>query len=120
MARPKAAKPVPAACVGARTSFQMPDGPCNAPSGKPWNLTAATDAQAEVGLLQADAIGLSGQTSEGAVFVRARNAVRRIGQVLGPGLTTGAADDDPSGIATYSQAGAQFGYQLTWTVFLTL
>ena len=40
--------------------------------------------------------------------------------VLGPGLTTGAADDDPSGIATYSQAGAQFGFALTWTVFLTL
>jgi NRAMP (natural resistance-associated macrophage protein)-like metal ion transporter len=38
---------------------------------------------------------------------------------LGPGLITGAADDDPSGIATYSQAGAQFGYQLLWTLFLT-
>jgi Mn2+/Fe2+ NRAMP family transporter len=34
-------------------------------------------------------------------------------------LVTGAADDDPSGIATYSQAGAQFGYGLLWTVFLT-
>ncbi len=34
---------------------------------------------------------------------------------LGPGLTTGAADDDPSGIATYSQAGAQYGFQLLWT-----
>jgi Mn2+/Fe2+ NRAMP family transporter len=32
--------------------------------------------------------------------------------VLGPGLITGASDDDPSGIATYSQAGAQFGYSL--------
>jgi NRAMP (natural resistance-associated macrophage protein)-like metal ion transporter len=40
--------------------------------------------------------------------------------VLGPGLVTGASDDDPSGIATYSQAGAQFGYALTWTMFLTL
>src|SRR4051812_9147099 len=38
---------------------------------------------------------------------------------LGPGLITGAADDDPSGIATYSQAGAQFGYALLWIVFLT-
>ncbi len=38
---------------------------------------------------------------------------------LGPGLITGAADDDPSGIATYSQAGAQFGYALGWTMFLT-
>lgn len=39
--------------------------------------------------------------------------------LLGPGLITGAADDDPSGIATYSQAGAQFGFGLLWTVFLT-
>ncbi|HEY4067181.1 MAG TPA: divalent metal cation transporter [Burkholderiaceae bacterium] len=38
---------------------------------------------------------------------------------LGPGLITGAADDDPSGIATYTQAGAQFGYGLGWTVLLT-
>jgi Mn2+/Fe2+ NRAMP family transporter len=39
--------------------------------------------------------------------------------VLGPGLITGASDDDPSGIATYSQAGAQFGYQLGWTLLIT-
>jgi NRAMP (natural resistance-associated macrophage protein)-like metal ion transporter len=38
---------------------------------------------------------------------------------LGPGLITGAADDDPSGIATYSQAGAQFGFTMLWTVLLT-
>jgi NRAMP (natural resistance-associated macrophage protein)-like metal ion transporter len=38
---------------------------------------------------------------------------------LGPGLITGAADDDPSGIATYSQGGAQFGYQIAWTVLVT-
>ncbi len=38
---------------------------------------------------------------------------------LGPGLITGAADDDPSGIATYSQAGAQFGYGLLWSVLFT-
>ncbi|HEV7575069.1 MAG TPA: divalent metal cation transporter [Caldimonas sp.] len=38
---------------------------------------------------------------------------------LGPGLITGAADDDPSGIATYSQAGAQFRFALVWTLFLT-
>ena len=38
---------------------------------------------------------------------------------LGPGLITGAADDDPSGIATYSQAGAQFGFGLLWTMLLT-
>jgi NRAMP (natural resistance-associated macrophage protein)-like metal ion transporter len=38
---------------------------------------------------------------------------------LGAGLVTGAADDDPSGIATYSRAGAKFGYELGWTVVLT-
>ncbi|MEJ0074384.1 MAG: divalent metal cation transporter [Alphaproteobacteria bacterium] len=48
------------------------------------------------------------------------NGVRRFWSALGPGLVTGAADDDPSGIATYSQAGAQFGFALTWTMFLTL
>ena len=40
-------------------------------------------------------------------------------RVVGPGLITGASDDDPSGIATYSQAGAQFGYGLGWTMILT-
>ncbi|MFA6190307.1 MAG: Nramp family divalent metal transporter [Candidatus Staskawiczbacteria bacterium] len=39
--------------------------------------------------------------------------------VLGPGLVTGAADDDPSGIATYSQAGAQYGFQLIWLSLFT-
>ena len=39
---------------------------------------------------------------------------------LGPGLITGAADDDPSGIASYSQAGAQFGYGMLWSVLFTL
>src|SRR5437762_3923986 len=39
---------------------------------------------------------------------------------LGPGLITGAADDDPSGIATYSQAGAQYGYGLLWSIVFTL
>ena len=44
---------------------------------------------------------------------------RRAGR-LGPGLITGAADDDPSGIATYSQAGAQFGFSMLWSVVFTL
>ncbi len=39
---------------------------------------------------------------------------------VGPGIVTGAADDDPSGIATYTQAGAQFGTGVLWTVFLTV
>jgi len=40
-------------------------------------------------------------------------------RTLGPGLVTGAADDDPSGIATYSQVGAQFGYSLGWTMLFS-
>ena len=44
---------------------------------------------------------------------------RKLLQVLGPGLITGASDDDPSGIATYSQAGAQFGYDLGWTLLFS-
>jgi NRAMP (natural resistance-associated macrophage protein)-like metal ion transporter len=40
-------------------------------------------------------------------------------QIMGPGLITGASDDDPSGIATYSQAGAQFGYNLGWTLLFS-
>ncbi len=43
----------------------------------------------------------------------------RLRDVLGPGLITGASDDDPSGIATYSQAGAQFGYSLGWTLLFS-
>ena len=43
----------------------------------------------------------------------------KLADVMGPGLITGASDDDPSGIATYSQAGAQFGYALGWTLLLT-
>src|ERR1700759_5398985 len=41
-------------------------------------------------------------------------------RLLGPGMVTGGADDDPSELATYSKAGAQFGYGLLWTVFLTI
>src|SRR6201986_4108681 len=40
-------------------------------------------------------------------------------QVLGPGLITGASDDDPSGIATYSQVGAQFGFDMGWVMLFS-
>ena len=49
----------------------------------------------------------------------ARPALDKFARRLGPGLITGAADDDPSGIATYSQAGAQFRFGLVWTLLLT-
>lgn len=48
-----------------------------------------------------------------------RRRFSRLLKILGPGLVTGAADDDPSGIATYSQAGAQFGFGTLWTMLLT-
>ena len=47
------------------------------------------------------------------------NKVNSLARRLGPGLITGAADDDPSGIATYSQAGSQFRFGLAWTLLLT-
>jgi NRAMP (natural resistance-associated macrophage protein)-like metal ion transporter len=54
----------------------------------------------------------------GKLFSRFKN--NSTVKALGPGLITGAADDDPSGIATYSQAGAQFGFNMLWTIVLTL
>ncbi|WP_437761351.1 divalent metal cation transporter [Sorangium sp. So ce281] len=48
------------------------------------------------------------------------NPIRRFLNVLGPGLVTGAADDDPSGVATYAQAGATFSNAMLWTVPVTL
>lgn len=49
-----------------------------------------------------------------------KNKILKFLSILGPGLTTGAADDDPSGIATYSQTGAQFGYGQLWTALYML
>ena len=53
------------------------------------------------------------------IFVPSIMRVFRFRKWLGPGLVTGAADDDPSGIATYSQAGAQYGFGLLWSMVLT-
>src|SRR5213080_1181175 len=46
-------------------------------------------------------------------------AAKVLFQKLGPGLITGASDDDPSGIATYSQVGAQFGFSISWTMLFS-
>jgi NRAMP (natural resistance-associated macrophage protein)-like metal ion transporter len=51
--------------------------------------------------------------------VRKPGRLSRALSMLGPGLVTGAADDDPSGIATYSQVGAQFGYGLCWILLFS-
>jgi NRAMP (natural resistance-associated macrophage protein)-like metal ion transporter len=48
------------------------------------------------------------------------NAFRRLGKALGPGLITGASDDDPSGIGTYAQAGARYGFATLWTTIAML
>ena len=48
------------------------------------------------------------------------NALEKFLRVLGPGIITGTADDDPSGIATYSQTGVQFGYGQLWTALFML
>jgi Mn2+/Fe2+ NRAMP family transporter len=69
--------------------------------------------QARLGV---EVLGASG-SSEHAPQIPHPVGLRRI---FGAGLITGAADDDPSGIITYSQAGAQFGYQLGWTMLVTL
>lgn len=61
----------------------------------------------------------SGAASDEAL-PRERNPIKRFFKLLGPGLITGAADDDPSGIGTYSQAGASFGFATLWTALLTL
>src|SRR6476659_6207179 len=45
--------------------------------------------------------------------------IKKFFKALGPGLITGASDDDPSGIATYSQAGAKFGLATLWTALIT-
>ncbi|HNF71411.1 MAG TPA: divalent metal cation transporter, partial [Chitinophagaceae bacterium] len=45
--------------------------------------------------------------------------MNRVWKKLGPGLITGSSDDDPSGIATYSQAGAMFGYATLWSLFIS-
>lgn len=52
-------------------------------------------------------------------FKNTASKIKRILSIFGPGLVTGASDDDPSGIATYSQAGAQFGLSTLWTALLT-
>jgi NRAMP (natural resistance-associated macrophage protein)-like metal ion transporter len=60
------------------------------------------------------------QNRRGSVRSAKKGPVGRFLAILGPGLITGAADDDPSGIATYSQTGAQFGYGQLWIAFFTL
>lgn len=67
----------------------------------------------------ADVLDKTVSASEGLIKNEGVKKANDYWKNLGPGLTTGAADDDPSGIATYSQAGAQYGFQLTWLALFT-
>ena len=84
---------------------------------QPWALRWAA--------LTRTACDLEAAPPRGATWSKTIKSIRKFSSKspwrhLGPGLITGAADDDPSGIATYSQAGAQFGYAMLWTVVFTL
>src|SRR5271156_6738131 len=64
-----------------------------------------------------------GQKIAASMPATGQNSIRRAKSywyLLGPGLTTGASDDDPSGIATYSQTGAQYGFGQLWTALYML
>jgi NRAMP (natural resistance-associated macrophage protein)-like metal ion transporter len=67
-------------------------------------------------IAEAPAIALDATITETEKLTKSKSVkkTKEYWNVLGPGLTSGAADDDPSGIATYSQAGAQYGFQLLW------
>src|SRR5450759_1534802 len=52
-------------------------------------------------------------------MIKTTSSLSRFWKILGPGLVTGASDDDPSGIATYSQAGAAYGLTTLWTALIT-
>ena len=70
----------------------------------------------------ADGVGRSSRRASEVDLTKASTGPvwRQYLRAMGPGLVTGASDDDPSGIATYSQAGAQYGLSFLWTALLTL
>jgi NRAMP (natural resistance-associated macrophage protein)-like metal ion transporter len=85
---------------------------------KKWTKKTITEiARTEVTLID-DAVVKTVREVE-ITEVNTVKRTREYWNILGPGLTTGASDDDPSGIATYSQTGAQFGFQLLWLAPLT-
>ena len=81
------------------------------PAGKPGDVVEATDAASVAqGVVDDHADVQNAQSQSGENPSSGSKSLLRVG----PGLITGVADDDPSGIGTYSVAGAQFGYQLLW------
>lgn len=82
-------------------------------------LTRTAEAPAEMLQRTIDTGAKVGQTVAAQHVVKTVKKTGDYWHMLGPGLTTGASDDDPSGIATYSQAGARFGFQLLWLSIFT-
>src|SRR5664280_519717 len=69
----------------------------------------------------ASLVGRNGRRNEADPAVAgSQRGLRRMLGIFGPGLVTGASDDDPSGVATYSQAGAEYGLGLLWVSMITL
>lgn len=66
-----------------------------------------------------ESVGDRDQPSDASRSLTIGSSKARLFRVLGPGLVTGASDDDPSGIATYTQTGAQFGYGIAWTLLFS-
>jgi NRAMP (natural resistance-associated macrophage protein)-like metal ion transporter len=83
-------------------------------------LFTTTNHQSEQNLSACEETPLVSDTTPPKLDPRERNPIKRFFKVLGPGLITGAADDDPSGIATYSIAGASLGFATLWTALVTL
>jgi NRAMP (natural resistance-associated macrophage protein)-like metal ion transporter len=79
------------------------------------NLTTSNRLQPRVDMARQKETG----AGRGASSPPTAGSKSRLLRVLGPGLITGASDDDPSGIATYSQAGTQLGYAITWTMLFS-
>jgi Natural resistance-associated macrophage protein len=88
------------------------------PTDLPLLTTAGVCIVSERGLPVSDGVFLDAQFRPSLEEIKQPDRPK-LRDVLGPGLITGASDDDPSGIATYSQAGAQYGYSLGWTLLLT-
>jgi len=79
-----------------------------------WMAGQAKDSTAEDAPLTPHSEPAGGTDTLEAAMLAERNPVKRLLKVLGPGLVTGASDDDPSGIGTYTTAGAQFGFATLW------
>ncbi len=81
--------------------------------GKPEGRECPEPKETEIG-------GTGPPAATSAQIAREPNRVKRWFMVLGPGLITGASDDDPSGIATYTVTGASYGFATLWTALITL